>query len=380
MIRKVRLMDLTAHPKNAEIYGDESITDLIENIKKYGILSPVVITDKNVIISGHRRFRACKALGHKKIDAITKHYDSDEDELEDLVNLNLSRTRTEEQKAREAMTLVEVEKIKAKIRMESGIKIDPVANSPQGSGETVVILDSGKSRDLVAEKVGFKSGREVERAISTVKKIDELKNRGDEESLEKAELLKGVLNNRNPSAAESLSSFIDDVDIKEDDREKIKAGFKSPNSYIEDAKEKSMPDYIICSKCGRRLHKELFSKGRRQCSDCINAENGKRVKQKSYMTSITGEEFTIDEDKLKGVDFDAIENSLKCEEVGKKIIINPKSECMEFQARAKSFVLQNSKYISVEEIIAKMDDETKKQFLISIKSIENLLSNIRNKL
>lgn len=42
--------------------------------------------------------------------------------------------------------------------------------------------------------------------------------------------------------------------------------------------------------------------------------------------------------------------------------------------------MQNSKYLSVEEIIIKMDDETKGQLLISIESIEKLLLDIKNKL
>ena len=45
---------------------------LSENIAKNGLLSPVVIASDGVLIDGHRRVKACKALGMKELPAI-KH-------------------------------------------------------------------------------------------------------------------------------------------------------------------------------------------------------------------------------------------------------------------------------------------------------------------
>jgi serine protease inhibitor ecotin len=45
----------------------------------------------------------------------------------------------------------------------SAKKIDPVANSPQA--------ETGKTRDVIAEKVGLKSGREAERTFYGLRKF-----------------------------------------------------------------------------------------------------------------------------------------------------------------------------------------------------------------
>lgn len=231
-IKKVRVADLMPHPKNMEIYGDEDVSDLVKNIRSYGLRMPITITDHNVIIAGHRRFKACKEIGFKKIDAIVKHYDSAEDEIEDLVNLNLARERTATQKAREAATLIEVEKAKAEFRRAAGLKQNQNTVVPNLAQRK----DEGKSREAVAEKVGFKSGQEADRAMKTVKKIDELQSKGDKDSKEKAEILQGVLNNRNASAAEELSKHIDEVDVETgefaDAKEEIKAGKVAPQKIL----------------------------------------------------------------------------------------------------------------------------------------------------
>lgn len=64
--------------------------------------------------------------------------------------------------------MVEVEKKRAEARVKAtqfGNTMVPEMAQPQSNGKT---------RDIVAEKVGFKSGHEAERSIKTVKKIDEL--------------------------------------------------------------------------------------------------------------------------------------------------------------------------------------------------------------
>jgi ParB/RepB/Spo0J family partition protein len=226
MIKEVDINSIRPHPKNIEIYGHEDVKDLTENIKKYGLLQPLIVTDKNIIISGHRRFQACKKLKYKTMPVTVKHYDSIEDEIEDLINLNNTREKTLEQKAREAAALVDVEKKKAEQRILSGKTINP---TPELAGG----VTKGEVRNIIADKVGFKSGHEAERAIKTIKKIDELKVKGDKE---KAELLKNVLNTTSASTAEELSRYIDDMD--EAEKEDIKTGKVTPYKYVTEAKKK----------------------------------------------------------------------------------------------------------------------------------------------
>lgn len=62
--------------------------------------------------------------------------------------------------------------------MTSGInqytKNSPVAVSPHPSND----VDKGKSRDIVASKLNFTTGREVDRAITTIDIIDNLEENG----------------------------------------------------------------------------------------------------------------------------------------------------------------------------------------------------------
>lgn len=99
--------------------------------------------------------------------------------------------------AREAAVLMEVEKVRARARQAT---LNNPQTLPPNSAEA---KNKGETRDVVAGKVGFKSGHDAERAMKTVSKIDELRKKGDADSKEKAEVLQGVLDNRNPSAATS---------------------------------------------------------------------------------------------------------------------------------------------------------------------------------
>ena len=47
---------------NAEIYRDSNVEDLMNSIQEVGLLQPIVVTPENIIISGHRRFKADQEL------------------------------------------------------------------------------------------------------------------------------------------------------------------------------------------------------------------------------------------------------------------------------------------------------------------------------
>jgi len=57
-------------------FDDESIKELAQSIKESGLTQPIIVTkineNKYEIIAGERRYRACKQLGWKEIDAIIK--------------------------------------------------------------------------------------------------------------------------------------------------------------------------------------------------------------------------------------------------------------------------------------------------------------------
>ena len=81
--------------------------------------------------------------------------------------------------------------------MKLGTKSNPVSTLTQVSKND----KKGKSRDIVAQSIGMKSGQELERSLAAVKVIDELtaQNR-----ISDAELIRKELNEGSASAAEKL--------------------------------------------------------------------------------------------------------------------------------------------------------------------------------
>lgn len=242
--RKMKISDLKPHPKNEEIYGkNENVSDLVEKIKRSGQVHTLVVTSKGIVLAGHRRLRVCKELGIEEVDVEIVDFDTPEQEVEYLIDNNATREKTPVQIAREARELKKVETILAKRRQsenggdkKSGKYKPKVANSPHLNSDQ---SEQGKARDIVAEKMNYKSGREVDRAITTVNIIDELNKGGYTED---AQLITDVMNNRGISAAENLAKNIDNIALTEEQKEDIRLGRKSPNSFIKkDAKSKENP-------------------------------------------------------------------------------------------------------------------------------------------
>jgi hypothetical protein len=214
--------------------------------------------------------------------------------------------------------------------------------------------------------------------MKTIRKIDELNEKGDDKSREKAELLKGVLNNRNPSSAEEFSRFIDEIEIKDEDKEDIKSGKKSPHSYVTKERDTGS-EYKVCKSCNKKLPASDFYDGRCICKNCKNSKNNQQQRERRYMTTASGEVLTIDKSKLEGIDFDAIEASIKSEKAS-EVVLNPDADCMEFKVVVNNFIWQNSKYFDNQEIFNQMKTETKNDFLEAINKMEDMIINLKNKL
>ena len=59
-------------------FEEESLEELADSIKRYGLIQPIVVTKKEgyyAIIAGERRWRACKKAGLKDIQAIVREDD-----------------------------------------------------------------------------------------------------------------------------------------------------------------------------------------------------------------------------------------------------------------------------------------------------------------
>ena len=67
MLSTRTIEELKPHHINKSIYGSVIDVDLMESIKSKGLLTPLIITGDNVIISGHSRWAACKEIGIKEV-------------------------------------------------------------------------------------------------------------------------------------------------------------------------------------------------------------------------------------------------------------------------------------------------------------------------
>lgn len=240
---KMKISDLKPHPKNEEIYGyNEEISDLVEKIKRSGQVHTLVVTSKGVVLAGHRRLRACKELGIEEVDVEVVDFDTPEQEVEYLIDNNATREKSNEQKAREAVALKQTLSVLAEKRKKSKLKQNCSANNSsdvvahQGATDVPNLAPreeddsvTGKTREVIAKKVGLKSGHEADRAMKTIAKVDELRKEGHDED---AKLITDVMNNRGISAAHSLAKNIDNIRLTEKEKEDIRRGNKSPNAFI----------------------------------------------------------------------------------------------------------------------------------------------------
>ena len=79
VVKQIKLIEIepnTDQPRR--IFNDESIEELAESIKKYGVIQPIIVSKKGnfyQIIAGERRWRASKKAGLTEIPAIVKEDD-----------------------------------------------------------------------------------------------------------------------------------------------------------------------------------------------------------------------------------------------------------------------------------------------------------------
>ena len=379
-IEKMKVVDLVPHPKNEEIYGDnEDVSDLIERIRKSGKVHTLTVTSKGVILAGHRRRKACMELGWKEVNVEIRDFDTSEEEIEFIIDDNSTREKTKEQKSREAKELKKAETVLAEKRLSilgatggRGNK-KSVADSPQGLEEN----EQGKARDIVASKLKFTSGREVDRAIATIDIIDNLKGSGRNED---ADLIRGVLNNRSVSAAEELAKNIDIVDIPEEDKQLIKSGKKSPYSYVEQAKQRQKPkiETKVCKTCGKKLQLDMFRAGRNECKNCCNAKD--RNRRSGIFKDTLGNVMTYDKSIVNSKEMEeAIAFMKRDDSEYSQGGIDYDVEFEYFKITLDNYYFANEKFIDG-NIFNEMPKDTKKQFNEEIGKLSNYIELLKSHL
>lgn len=163
--------DFPDHPY--QVKDDEAMMELVESIKAYGLLHPVVVRllDDSTyeMVSGHRRKRACELAGIETIPARIMGLTRDEAILM-MVDSNLQRDE-----------ILPSEKAKAyKMRLEA---MKRVAGRPSRNAAPVEQhLRNRTSREILAENVG-ESHAQIQRFIRLTELIPELLDMVDEKKI-----------------------------------------------------------------------------------------------------------------------------------------------------------------------------------------------------
>ena len=258
MIRKMNPKDLKPHPLNEQIYGVEPVDlDLVESIKKHGLLENLVIKQDGTIISGHRRWLAILELHPKHIKNVACEIigfpGGEEGELleeERLLESNRQRKKTDVQLANEGNLLEKIYAKQAEIRMKAGKKqgkkLDPRANLPQGT--------KGKTTEKVAKELDISEG-----SYKKLKKLREASESDDQLIAQIADrLLKDPMsknkkynlflnfmkiyhdcNNKNPKISDYATNMVSDIYAK---FTKIEDAHQELSNYIKalENKEKAL--------------------------------------------------------------------------------------------------------------------------------------------
>lgn len=152
-IKLEKLHPFESHPY--KVLDDESMTELVESIKEYGLLNRIIVRpleekqDEYEIISGHRRVHAAELLEMKEVPAVVHFIDRDQATIL-MVDSNCQR---------ENLTLME----KAR---SYRMKTDALSHQGRTCGQT-----GHKSRDNVSDS---DSGRTVQRLIRLTYLMPEL--------------------------------------------------------------------------------------------------------------------------------------------------------------------------------------------------------------
>lgn len=67
---KLKVGDIKPYERNAKKHDEKQIKNVMESIKQFGFVQPVVVDKDNVLIIGHCRLIAAKRLQMREIDAV----------------------------------------------------------------------------------------------------------------------------------------------------------------------------------------------------------------------------------------------------------------------------------------------------------------------
>ncbi|GAB4371867.1 MAG: ParB N-terminal domain-containing protein [Spirochaetales bacterium] len=86
---QIRIEDVKVRKRVRKSLGD--LNSLMESIRKYGLLQPIVVDSDYNLIAGYRRYMAAKQLGWQTIPVVVINRTEDVDHLEIELEENIQR-------------------------------------------------------------------------------------------------------------------------------------------------------------------------------------------------------------------------------------------------------------------------------------------------
>lgn len=216
-----KVSDLTPHPLNKLLYGEDLDPDFVKSIDEQGILTPLLILSSNVIVSGHRRWLAAKQLGVETVP-ITIFSETDELTIEEaLIEANRQRTKDAEILGREGIRLGEIYHDR---ESRQGARNDVVEDTNDNTSTTSrEFSHEVRPIDKAAEKLGVNTST-MQHAIKAVKEMDKAEAEGNTERA---------------------------TEIKQGLNKSVNAGYVAAksNGKAKKAKEPREPKAIACATC-----------------------------------------------------------------------------------------------------------------------------------
>ena len=136
---KILLSKIKENPINSEIYNKTDISDLANSIKDIGLLENIIVDKNYTIISGHRRYQACKYLNLKYVEVTIKNI-KDSDNVLYIIHYNKHRIKTTKE------LLNEINQLRAYYSQGQGFRSDLTSDN-------VV-----KSRELISNELNISEG------------------------------------------------------------------------------------------------------------------------------------------------------------------------------------------------------------------------------
>jgi len=169
--RRVPVDELSHHPENREIYGEEPVSGLAAQIESEGFNPANVLTARpdGTVVCGNRRLDAARKAGLDTVPVVYREFEDGDEEVWALIMDNVhQRERTPTQKMREADRLEPIYEERAKERMawaaREGTDPDtPRPNLDEGSGPG----ESGRTDEQLAADLGI-GGKDTYRKLRSV--------------------------------------------------------------------------------------------------------------------------------------------------------------------------------------------------------------------